>query len=297
MMIALLKKILMVCLGITISSCESAETNSGQWVARVHDAYLYKNDLKSIAGHSFNAEDSTARAKQYIDSWVLRHLMIAAAKTHGRYDKADMERKILDYRYDLMVHTFLEQSVKAELDTSISNKEILAYYQENLGNFHLKDNMFRGKFIVIPKDAPGSDNLKPLILSEDPKDQEDLASYCEQFAKNCALDPLAWHKCDLVFKDIPLHQMPSKLRLLKKGGFIKIVNTTHIYYFNSIGFKCLGEPAPLACVRQNIMNIIIHKRKIDLVDKIQKKIFQTAKQNKDYTTLGLTHIENKTKNR
>ena len=275
---------------VTISSCDFIEMKgkrhrkqSKQPVARVYNEYLYKDDLEGITTSAVNASDSAEIVDRYIKNWIEKQLMIANAKAYPGYNEVDIERKVLDYRYALIVYNFLERLVNDQLDKKISDEEIQDYYQQHLNDFELKYNIVRGRFVVVPKDAPNSRNLKLLLLSKNEKDLEDLKSYCYRFAKTYLLDDTVWHRFDEVINNTPLNDTPDKVKLLKRNKFIVLSDQDYSYYFGIYAYKIADEVPPLIFVKDQIVNIILHKRKVALANKIKENIFQKAEQNNAYT--------------
>jgi hypothetical protein len=99
-------------------------------------------------------QDSVDLIEQHIKGWIKKQLMIAEARKQFAFDEAELERRVLDYRYALMIHEFEKYNISRRLDTFISDEEINSYYNENIDNFELKQNIIRGTFIQINKDAP-----------------------------------------------------------------------------------------------------------------------------------------------
>ena len=285
---------ILLMLFVTISSCDGCyfikikneryKKKFKQPVARVYNEYLYKEDLAGITTSTVNARERDEIVDCYIQNWVEKQLMIAKAKVDPVYNEADIERKVLDYRYALTVYNFLERLVNEKLDKEILEEEIQNYYQQHHKDFELKYNIVRGKFITVPKDAPNSKNLKSLILSTDEKKLEALKSYCYQFAKVYLLDGSVWHRCDEVIKNTPLNDTPNKVKLLKqRNKFMVLSDIDYNYYFYIYEYKVAYEVAPLNFVKDKIASIIIHKRKVALANKIKEDIFEKAEQNDDYT--------------
>ncbi|MDZ7650778.1 MAG: hypothetical protein U5K54_28605 [Cytophagales bacterium] len=67
-------------------------------------------------------------------------------------NEAEVERKVLDYRYSLIGYEYQNYYIKKNLDDSVSEREIQEYYKEGLDNFILKQNIIQGTFIKVPKE-------------------------------------------------------------------------------------------------------------------------------------------------
>src|SRR5688572_17705081 len=134
-------KITLLCL-LSLMGCEfikmKGKSASGeekrQPVARVNNAYLYKDELIGIVTAGTSPEDSTVRIETYITSWIRKQLLIQEATRKIDINEADVERKILDYRFSLIAYEYQSYYVKQNLDTVISKEETEQYYKNNIDN-------------------------------------------------------------------------------------------------------------------------------------------------------------------
>ena len=248
-------------------------------VARVYNQYLYKSDLEHLGTEANNPEDNAEIVTQYIQSWVAKQLLIAEAEARNEYNKAEIERKVLDYRYALLVHSFIEKLVNTQLNREVSDEETASYYQAHQEDFVLRSNIFRGKFVVLPKDAPNRNRLRPLLMGNKQEQLVALRSYCLQFAQNYALDETVWLPWDELLKGTPFNDARDKTKLLSTGRLLQASDDDHFYYFKITEYRRVGDISPLAFVSDQIADIIVYKRKIALANKIKKDILQQAKGN------------------
>jgi hypothetical protein len=232
---------------------------------------------------SVDNQDTVGLVERYVQSWIAKQLLIAKAEEQGGYKKADIERKLLDYKYALIVHSYIEKLVNEQLNKVVTEEEIQKYYQEYQENFRLKYNIVRGKFLVIPKDAPNKANLKKLIMSQAASDAAALKSYCCQFAKDYSLDPTLWLNWNEIMSKTLFHQVRDKRRLFKKTKFTEIHDNAHHYYLRIDDYKVIGDIAPIELVKEQIVDVILYKRKLALANQIKEDILQQAKANNDYT--------------
>lgn len=173
-------------------------------VARVYDTFLYPEDLEGLTSEAINSSDSSDIVERYIQSWIKKQLLIDEAATRINFDEAELTRKILDYRYALMVHEFKQFHINEQLKTNVTEEEIQAYYQANQDNFELKQNIIRGIFIKLPKEAPKINKVGKLIRSQKPNDRDELASYCFQFATYYTLEDTVWLNFGELIQSTPL---------------------------------------------------------------------------------------------
>src|ERR1044071_35404 len=151
-------------------------------VARVNDVYLYQDELAGIVSDRVSKEDSATRVQTYVDSWIRKQLLISQAMKTIDINEAEVERKVLEYRYTLIGYEYQNFYINKNLDDSVSDAEIQKYYNEHIDNFILKQNIVRGTFIVVPKGDPRTNRLKDLIYSTKEKDMTELRSYCLSYS-------------------------------------------------------------------------------------------------------------------
>ena len=275
---------IVLAVGIAFLKWQACQTSSkpnpqDQPVARVYDQYFYKSDLDSLTADTQDAKEKAEMAKQYIQNWMAKQLLIAEAQASDAYNKADIERRVLDYRYALLVHNHIERLVNAQLDRKVGDQEIEAYYQEQQENFTLRHNVFRGRFIVVPQNAPNKAQLRKLLVAQGEKNLKALQAYCAQFAKDYSLDENKWLPWDELIQGTILGNARDKTRWLKQKKVLRTNDNAHFYYFKIDEYRTINDIAPLVFVKDQIRNIIIHKRKIQLANKIKEDILQQAKNN------------------
>ena len=100
-------------------------------VARVFQSFLYPEDLEGLTSDATNASDSTDIVDRYVRSWIKKQLLINKAAEEIDFDEAELSRKILDYRYALMVHEYKQLHIDNNLNTDVTEEEIQSYYDDH----------------------------------------------------------------------------------------------------------------------------------------------------------------------
>ena len=199
-------------------------------LARVGTQYIYPQDLEGIAVQGITPEDSARRAQLFIDDWIKKQLLINEASTKIEFDEAEIDRKILDYKYSLMGYEYQSYYINQNLDKNVSDEEIQAYYDENVDNFILKQNIIRGKFIKLPVSAPKISKVRSLLFSSRPEKVEELNSYCLSFATTYQLYDSIWMVFDEVIKNSPLAAIPNKVQYLKRQKYAETEDDIFKYF-------------------------------------------------------------------
>ena len=245
-------------------------------VARVYNKFLYPSDLEGVIGRNMSYQDSTKRANSYVKNWFKKQLIIAKAESELELDQSEIERKILDYRYAIIAHEFKKDYVNSNLDTVITDDEIAEYYESKKDNFVLKQNIFKGTFVKLPLKAPKLRRFRKLFRSEKAEDKEELRSYCVQFALNYSLEDDQWLNFDEIIINSPLMAIPNKVQFLRNNKYHEAKDENGMYFLKINSYKITDEISPAAFVKDQIRNIILHKRKVDLINELEDNIYTKA---------------------
>lgn len=265
---------------------KNQETTEGvirQPVARVYNNYLYEQDLEGIVDEKSSAEDSANLISRYIDTWVKKQLLLAEAASQMDIDEAEMERKILDYRYALIVYEFEKNYVNQEVDTEVNDKEIEQYYREHQDNFELKQNIIKGIFAKVPQEAPRVGRLRNLFQGElDEEAREEIRSYCLSFASAYSLDDSTWYNFEEVIANTPLVSIPNKVQFLQKNEYVETSDDIYVYFVKVQDYKISDQISPLEFVKDDIVKIVTNQRKVALTQQLEEDIYRDAKKNNEF---------------
>jgi hypothetical protein len=265
---------------VLIAGCariKSANEEEGRIpVARVENSYLYKDELEGITAPGTPAQDSATRVEAYIDSWIRKELLIQEATRKMDINEAEVERKILDYRYSIIAYEYQTQMVKKNLDTAITNQEIQDYYKENIDNFILKQNIVQATFIKVPKTAPRTEKIKEMIFSSREKDFRELKSYCLSFSSAYQISDSTWMVFDDLVRNSPLAEIPNKIQFLKANPYYETSDDSYLYFLKVNTYRITDNVSPLDFVKNEIKNIILNKRKVQLARQLEDDVYESA---------------------
>jgi hypothetical protein len=265
---------------------ETNDTSQRKAIARVTNTMLYEDELKGIVPEKTTKDDSAARVNAYVNSWVRKQLLMQEALKTISIDEAEVERKVLDYRYSLIGYEFQNYYIQQHLNDSVSDAEISAYYKEHLDNFILKQNIIRGTYIKVAKDAPRTKRIKDLMFSVKEKEKNELKSYCLSFSAAYHIADSSWIEFDKLTVNSPLAEIPNKIQFLKTYPYYETVDQTFLYFLKVDGYKISDNVSPLEFVRQDVKNIILNKRKVELAKKLEDEVYENAAKRKDFEVFG-----------
>lgn len=249
-------------------------------VARVGNVFLYQDELSGLVTPNTSEQDSIARINTYVQSWIRKQLLISEALRTVNINEAEIERKVLDYRYSLIGYEYQNFYIQQNLSDSVSQQEIEEYYKTHVDNFILKQNIIQGTYIKVPKGAPRTKRIKDLMFSTKPKDVEELKSYCISFSDAFHLPDSSWMVFDKLVVGSPLAEIPNKIQFLRSYPYYETSDNDFLYFLKIDGYKITDNVSPLEFVREEIKNIILNRRKVELVRKLEDQVYENAvKQN------------------
>jgi hypothetical protein len=261
---------------------DNKESGERKALARVNNIYLYKDEIAGIVTDKIKGEDSIARISSYVDSWIRKQLIISEALKNIDIDEAEVERKILDYRYSLIGYQYQNYYIKKNMVDTVTSDEIQAYYQAHQDNFVLKQNIVQGTYIKVPKGAPRLTRLKELIYSTKAKDIKELKSYCLSFSSVYHLGDSTWIEFDKLVVNSPLAEIPNKIQFLKSYSYYETSDAESVYFLKIDGYKISDNISPLEFVKDDIENIILNKRKVELAHKLEEQVYERATKEKEF---------------
>ncbi len=271
---------------VVVAGCkpnnQPEEEAARQPIARVNNTYLYHDELSGIVTPGILASDSISRVEAYINSWIRKQLLIQEASRKIDFNEAEIERKILDYRYSLIAYEYQSHYVKQNLDTAVSIEQIEKYYKENVDNFILKQNIVRATFIKVPKGAPKTNRIKDLIFSKRAKDIVELKSYCLSFSAAYHLSDSTWMVFDELVRNSPLAEIPNKIQFLKANPYYETSVDEYLYFFRVLEYRISDNVSPMEFVKDDIRNIILNKRKVELARRLEDEVYNDALGKKEF---------------
>jgi len=223
-------------------------------------------------------EDSTRRAESFINSWVREMLLLSKAQSNLPGQDKEMEKKLEAYRNSLIIYAYETELVHQKLDTVVTEEEIAKYYEEHAADFQLRDNIVRVIYVKVDNEAPNLPKVKNWVKSEKPADREELDKYCRQFATNYYLEDQSWLLFDDLLKEVPIQTYNREL-FLQNNRFVEVADSSNTYFLNIKGFMTRNSQSPLAFEKENIRNIIINKRKLELIDRMHDDLYKEAVNN------------------
>ena len=250
-------------------------------IARVNDSYLYNDDIIDLISENTTKEDSTLIVNNFINRWATKQLLIDQSMINLSQEKQDFFNEMVNqYKTDLYTEAYKSSIISKQLDTVILKKEYEDYYNLNKRNFKLNDELLKVRYIQVDKNFLNLKVLEKKIKRYDSIDKKDLTNLSIKF-KSFNLNDSIWIKSNVLIGRLPVLK-EENLKLLKKPNYTQLQDSLGVYLIKIEATLKTNDIAPLSYVRPTIEQIILNKRKQDLLKKIQKDITIDAIKNKNF---------------
>lgn len=278
-----MRNLLLVSL-VLLSGCQyfqPKEVKTEDPVARVGENTLTRESLKDLTPNNLSAADSATFAEKFILDWVKKRLLIGKAEQAIDFNEARIQKKVLDYQYALMVHEYEKKYIEANINDAVSEEEIAGYYAEKKENFILRQNLAKAVYFKIPRQAPNLWRFRRAIRNY-PADSTELWDYADEHAVKAFVEDSVWIKFDEVLMETPLRDVNDKSAFLKTNRSVEVSDDEFVYFLKIFEYRIVGDIAPMEFIEENIIDIIINKRKIELKKALEKEIYDEAVQNNTF---------------
>lgn len=98
-----MKKYLLFFLLLACTESNENLGEKGRKIARVHDTFLYENEISSLHSSNISKEDSIALAEKYVKAWIREQLLLKEAE-ESENDFQEIDRRAKDYRDQLILY-------------------------------------------------------------------------------------------------------------------------------------------------------------------------------------------------
>lgn len=267
----------------TLFACDFFKsTDANGAIARVNETYLYTKDIVDLVPQGTSVEDSTLIVNAYINRWASKLLLMDGAMLNLPESKQLEFQKLVDqYKNDLFTNAYLEALVKRSIDTTVTISEAEKFYESNKESFKLNDQLLKFRYISLPQNTIKLENIKERFKRFDKEDKAFLDSIAVQF-RSYSLNDSIWIKASQVAEKISVINSENKDQLLKKSNYIQLKDSLNLYLMLVNDVRSQNDYAPLEYVRPSINQIVINKRKLELIKQLENDITTDAIKNKQF---------------
>jgi hypothetical protein len=272
--------ILLLILSFGVSSCsffkkkEDVKNEKGKAIAKVQDSYLYESDIVGVFKDKTTKQDSIVLRRDFINNWVKEQLLFYKALANLSDQEKNKEEELNTYYHSLIKYEYEQKFIEQNLDKTVSDSEVVKYYNSNKDIFNVTRCLVKILFFQVPQKAPDLKKAIKWFSSSSDKDQDLLHQYCMGNAIKYSLDLDKWFYFDEIVRIIPIKEFDC-INLRQNIDF-ELTDSNFYYMFNFKEIRHEGTISPLEFEKEKIRNILLHKRRIELIKKMEDNVFKEA---------------------
>ena len=114
------------------------------------------------------------------------------------------------------------------------------------------------------------------------EDLNELRQYCLTYATLYSLEDSLWINFDELIKNTPIAEVPDKVDFLKRNRNAEFNDAESLFFLRINEYKVLNDISPVEIVYDQIKNIILNKRKVELANQLEEDVYERAKQNEEF---------------
>ena len=259
-----------------IISCNYNLKNNDGYVARVGDEFLSVEEIQEIIPKNLNKQDSLRIVNNVIEEWATSKLLIQNAIINlTDIEKSQIDNKSEKYRENLIISEYRNKISNNNPDTLASKDEIELFFSENSKNFKLFEEIIKGRYVKLNKNTFNINEIKRRFRRFDQSDKSFFDSISIQLL-NYYLNDSIWINKKLFFNKIPSLEYDQSLRISKNNLFYVQEDSLALYLIKINNYKKADDYAPLEYIYNRIKEVIVSKKRIDYLNKIDKELIGDA---------------------
>jgi hypothetical protein len=233
-------------------------------VASVYNSSLYKSELDEVIHPSVNHTDSIALAKAYIDQWVKDQVLMEEASNYS-IDRSNINRLVADYRKKLIKFEYENKIISEQFDTVVSPSELSSFYEANKKQFLLSEPLYNIQLAEINNEVS---DLKDLYKKWKKDESGDVFS----IASRAVSDTSVW----MQWSEINQWSDQFNERKATAGSYQQIKTDNSEIFLKVRESKAPMDYSPLPFVRDQLKQMILHKRKLKLLEMKREELYTEA---------------------
>lgn len=244
-------------------------------VVQYGEHFLTDKDIRLILPQDYTPEDSAQLVKTYIEEWVKKKAIVDKAEENiDELTLKEIDNKMVEYRQDLLINAYNNYLIEKNLKDSIQDTEIQAYFDEHKESFPLSKDIVRYRSVVVDKKDEA--RAERLFNSGRDEDFDELMKIVLTSGTPYHDKDSIWYSTDVLAGQFPeLSQADNLSRLLNRRR-LKISEDSIVTMIRILNFKQKGGEAPYEFVKPTIKNLLLNKRKLNLLGDLQNQLYKEA---------------------
>lgn len=273
---------IIILLGIGILSCKEKTdytrkiSTDEKVVVKFGEHFLTDKDIRLLLPVDISHDDSIRFVNSFIEEWVKKKAIVDKAEENiDALTLKEIDNKMVEYRQDLLINAYNNYLIEKTIKDSVSEKDIKEYFEENKNSFPLSKTIVQFRAVTV-KSADEA-KAERLFNSGKEEDFDELMKIVLTSGTSYNDKDSLWYSTDGLVAQFPLLNEGNNLDQLLNRRRIKMSDESLVTFIRIQNLKANGSEAPFEFVKPTIKNLLVNKRKLNLLGDLQNQLYREAK--------------------
>lgn len=268
---------------ILLNSCEYfKQSQPVDAVVVVGDAYLTNEDIENLLPDHYTTEDSTIIVSGYINNWATERLLMQNARKNISLSQQEQLDKLIEkYRFELYSQAYKQELTKQNLDTLIKSVAIENYFNEHQKDFKLNEDLVQFRYVQLDPLYADVEMVNKLFKKGTVDALKKIDSLSLGF-KSHFLNDSIWVQKKIVFNRVSAITPANEDQYIKDNKYWKLEDSVGVYLVRFNNVLRRGDNAPLSYVKPTIKQVLLNRRKLNYIKKLEKDLLDDAIKSKKF---------------
>jgi hypothetical protein len=260
-------------LPLLFCGCNSKSVKSERAIAEVGYRKLYLSEVEDYI-HGLSEKDSIMALNNYVNRWAKNQVVLRQAERNLSEKEKNISDELDNYRASLLIYKYEQKYLAEKMDTVVSQSEIEKFYRENPDNFKLPGLIVKALFLKVPNGFRDIDKVRSLYRSNSEKALEELHDIAIQGAEIYTSFGAQWMDFNVCLL-LPGSADAYENRIIRMK-YVEDSDEKYTYFLKANETSMKDEVAPLEHVKSGIRNIILNRRRTELINRMENAIYNDA---------------------
>lgn len=244
-------------------------------IVRYGEHFLTDHDILLILPKDYTKEDSTKLVDLYIEEWVKKKAIVDKAEENiDELTLKEIDNKMIEYRQDLLINAYNNYLIEKTISDSISESDIKNYFEKNKDSFPLAKTIVQFRAVTVNKEDES--RAEKLFNSGKEEDFDELMRIVLNSGTAYNDKDSLWYTTDGLLSQFPVLNESNYLTQLLNRRRIKVSGESSVTLVRILNLKPTGSKAPYEFVKPTIKNLLVNKRKLNLLGDLQNELYKEA---------------------
>lgn len=260
-----------------LTSCQLIDRIfNGDVIARVGKDVLYEYQVAELLPKDCTPEDSAHIVRQFIDSWATQLLVLRQAEQNLSKDDRNIEKEMEELRRDLLSYRYEMKYVDTHLDTLITDEECETFYKNNDHSLTEDTYLIKCRYVKMPTSSPNLKQVVRFCRSDVEEDLNSLDDICFTSAEKYFRYDDQWIPLSVIARELN-ESLAFCEEEIVRSNFLNLEKDGYSYLLYVMDKVAPGNQVPFEYCEERIKEIILSRRKQELLSTLERNLLVDAK--------------------